>query len=194
MPQYQLPRKRTSRPALRITVVVVILLLLIGARTIASVLIDYKWWKELDQVETWLSMYLYSVGPLAAATVIAFVVLWWTHARALKFAGTGLGEHAIYARLSTLVLLLVAFLVSSASIDTWTVVRYAGSRRLPADALAWLDPVFKKPLGFYLFDLPFYSDLRGFLLALTIVSILLYWIAARIWQLRHRLAEMREMR
>jgi uncharacterized membrane protein (UPF0182 family) len=194
MPQYQLPRKRTSRPALRITIVVAILLLLIGARTIASVLIDYEWWKELGQVETWLSMYLYSVGPLAAATAIAFVVLWWTHARALKFAGTGLGEHSIYARLSALVLLLLAFVVSSASLDTWTVVRYAGSRHLPPDALAWLDPVFGRPLGFYLFDLPFYSDLRGFLLALTIVSILLYWIAARVWQLRHRLAEMRDMR
>jgi uncharacterized membrane protein (UPF0182 family) len=194
MAQYQLPRRRTSRPALRITIVVAILLLLIGARTIASVLIDYKWWRELGQVETWLSMYLYSVGPLAAATAIAFVVLCWTHARALKFAGTGLGEHSIYSRLSTLVLLLVAFLVSSASLDTWTVVRYAGSRQLPADALAWHDPVFGRPLGFYLFDLPFYSDLRGFLLALTIVSILLYWIAARVWQLRHRLADMREMR
>ncbi len=194
MAQYQLPRTRTSRPAFRITIIVALLLLFIGARTLASVLIDYEWWKELGQVETWLSMYLYSVGPLAAATALAFAVLWWTHARALKFAGTGLAEHSIYARLSTLVLLAVAFVVSSASLDTWTVVRYAGSRDLSADARAWLDPVFGRALGFYLFDLPFYSDLRSFLLAFTIVAILLYWIAARAWQLRHRLGEVSQMR
>jgi len=194
MAQYQLPRGRSRRPAVRITIAVTILLLLIGARTIASILIDYQWWKELGQVETWLSMYLYSVGPIAAATLVAFVALWWTHARALKFADTGLGEHPMYARLSTIVLLVVAFLVASGALDAWTVVRYAGSRNLPPDALAWHDPVFGRPLGFYLFDLPFYSDLRQFLLALTIVCILVYWIAARIWQLRHRLSELREMR
>ncbi len=194
MAQYQLPRTRSRRPALRITIVVAVLLLLVGARTFASILIDYQWWKELGQVETWLSMYLYSVGPIAAATLVAFVALWWTHARALKFAGTGLGEHAIYSRLSTIVLLLVGFVVASAALDSWTVVRYAGSRSLPADARAWHDPVFGLPLGFYLFDLPFYSDLRQFLLALTIVCILVYWIGARIWQLRHRLSELRDMR
>ena len=63
MPQYQLPRGRSRRTALRITIVVAVLLLLIGARTIASVLIDYQWWKELGQVQTWLAMYLYSVAP-----------------------------------------------------------------------------------------------------------------------------------
>jgi uncharacterized protein len=194
MPQYQLPRARSRRTALRITIVVAVVLLLIGARTIASVLIDYQWWKELGQVETWLAMYLYSVGPIAAATLVAFVALWWTHARALKFAGTRLGEHAIYARLSTIALLLVGFLVASGALDSWTVVRFAGSRSLPPDARAWHDPVFGLPLGFYLFDLPFYSDLRQFLLVLTIVCILVYWIAARIWQLRHSLAELRDMR
>src|SRR5579863_3042862 len=194
MAQYQLPRSRSRRPALRITIVVAVLLLLIGARSIASVVIDYQWWKELGQVETWLSMYLYSVAPIAAATLVAFVALWWTHARALKFAGTRLGEHAIYARLSTIALLLVGFLIASGALDSWTVVRYAGSRSLPLDARAWHDPVFGLPLGFYLFDLPFYSDLRQFLLVLTVVCILVYWVAARIWQLRHRLAELRDMR
>src|SRR5215472_846895 len=175
MAQYQLPHTRTRIPrtALRITIAATILLLLLGARAFASVLIDYQWWKELGQVETWFSIYLYSVGPLAIGTLVAFVALWWTHARALKFAGTGLGEHSTYARLSTLVLMVVAFLVSSATLDTWTVVRYAGSRHLPADAVAWHDPVFGRPLGFYLFDLPFYSDLRQFLLVLTIICILI---------------------
>ena len=88
-------------------------------------------------------------------------MLWLAHARALKFAGTGLGEHRLYARISALALLLLGYLISAASIDTWTVVRFAGSRGLPAAATAWHDAVFDKPLSFYLFDLPFYGMLRG---------------------------------
>ena len=194
MAQYRLPRSPRRQRTLRITLLVVIVLALIGVRTIASVIIDYQWWKELGQVETWLSMYLYSVGPLAVATVVAFASLWLAHARALKFAGTALREHGTYRKLSAAALLVVAFLTSAAALDTWTVVRYAGSRQLPADANAWHDPVFGRPLGFYLFDLPFYSDLRQYLLALTVVSILVYWLAARAWQLRYRVSELRDMR
>ena len=194
MAQYQLPRSHSRPRKLRITLIVIALLILIGARTIASTIIDYKWWKELGQVETWLNLYLYGVGPLAAATLIAFAVLWVAHARALKFAGTSLGEHGTYAKLSALAALALGFFVSAGALDTWTVVRYLGSRNLPADATAWHDPVFGLSLAFYLFDLPFYSDLRQYVLALVIVAILVYWITARIWQLRYRIPELREMR
>ncbi|HWB97133.1 MAG TPA: UPF0182 family protein, partial [Bryobacteraceae bacterium] len=172
---------------------IVAVALLIGARSIADYVIEYEWWKEMGQVATWLSMLTYSLLPLAIATLAAFAVLWVTHARALKFAGTGLGEHPLYARVSTLVLLLLGWFLAAGSLETWTVVRYAGSRGLSADGQAWRDAVFQKPLSFYLFDLPFYSELRGYVLALTIVSILLYWIAARFWQLRYRLPELRDM-
>jgi uncharacterized membrane protein (UPF0182 family) len=38
-------------------------------------------------------------------------------------------------------------------------------------------------LPFYLFDLPFYSDLLGFVFALAILSALVFWATARGWQL-----------
>ena len=72
-------------------------------------------------------------------------------------------------------------------------VRYAGSRGLPAAATAWRDAVFGLPLSFYLFDLPFYTVLRSYLLTLIVLSIVIYWIAARGWQLRYRLPELRNM-
>jgi uncharacterized membrane protein (UPF0182 family) len=177
-----------------ITVVIVLLILLAGARSIASYAIDIEWWKELGQFNTWLSMLYYSVAPVAAATLLAFAVLWLAHARALKFADTSLRAHPIYFRISTLALLVLAYLISAASIDTWTVVRFAGSRGLPATATAWHDAVFNKPLSFYLFDLPFYGLVRGYVLALAIFAILLYWIAARAWQLRYKLPLLRDAR
>ena len=180
--------------ATRISLIVVLVLLLFGARSIASYAIEIAWWKELGQFRTWLSMLYYSFAPLAAATLAAFGVLWLAHARALKFAGTGLGEHRLYSRISTLALLILGYLVSAASIDTWTVVRFAGSRGLPAATTVWRDSVFDKPLSFYLFDLPFYGMLRGWVLALAIFSILLYWIAARAWQLRYKFPELKDAR
>jgi uncharacterized protein len=191
MARYELPAKRRS-PATRVTIIFLLLLLLVSARSIASYLIEIEWWKELGQINTFFSMLYYSVAPIAAATLVAFAVLWVTHARALKFARTRLGEHRVYARLSTLVLLFVAWMIAAASIDTWTVVRFAGSRGLPEAATRWHDSVFGKPLSFYLFDLPFYQMQRTYLLALVIVTILLYWVAARGWQLRYRLPQLRE--
>jgi len=184
--------RRPFSTAALITAGIILVLLLAGARSMANYAIEIAWWKELGQFDTWLSMLTYSLAPLAGATVLAFVVLWIAHARALKFAGTSLGEHRGYARLSTLVLLLVGYLVAAASIETWTVIRFAGARGLPAAATAWHDAIFQKPLSFYLFDLPFYDLLRGYVLGLAIVSIIVYWIAARAWQLRYSFPAMRE--
>ena len=193
MAQYQIEygRKSSGSPRIAIVLIVAVIALLILARSIASYVIEVEWWKELSQLDTWLSMLTYSIAPLTAATLLAFAVLWVTHARALKFAGTSLRDHNLYAKTSTLALLILAYFISAASIDNWTVVRFAGSRGLAAAAAGSADEVFHKPLSFYLFDLPFYNLLRGYALGVIIVAILLYWIAARAWQLRYRVAELR---
>src|ERR1035438_3144331 len=183
-------RSRAGRIALLVALGVVLL----GARSMASYVIEVAWWKELGQFRTWLSMLYYSVAPVTLATLVAFAVLWLTHARAVKFADTSLRDHKLYARLSALGLLVVSYLIAASAIDTWTVVRFAGSRNLSAAASGWRNTFFDKPLSFYLFDLPFYGMLRSYVLALVIVSILLYWISARAWQLRDRLADMQQTR
>ncbi|MGD0499360.1 MAG: UPF0182 family protein [Bryobacteraceae bacterium] len=185
-------RRGFGSPATRIAIAVAAILLLFGLRSLASYAIDIAWWKELGQFRTWLSLLAYSTAPLAAATLLAFGVLWIAHARGLRFAGTALGEHRLYSRLVGLALLLFGYVIASACIDAWTVVRFAGSRGLPPAATAWHDAVFGKPLSFYLFDLPFYGMLRGYALALAICAIVVYWLTARAWQLRHNLPDLRE--
>ena len=99
---YQIERGRRS-PGFRagcIAFFIILGLLLLSARVLASYAIEIAWWKELGQFHTWLSMLYYSLAPLTAATLLAFAALWVAHARALKFAGTALGEHRIYARIS----------------------------------------------------------------------------------------------
>ena len=186
------PRPRNSRRGGIATLIALALALLVGMRTASSLIIEYQWWNEVVQVQTWLNLYLYSFAPIAAATAIAFVVLWLTHSRAMQRAETSLGEHRIYAVLSSVGLLFVAFVVSSATLENWTVVRFAGSRSLSELPNAFHDTVFGKPLSFYLFDLPFYGDLRRYLLVLAVAAILIYWLVARIWQLRFRLPDLRD--
>ena len=166
-----------------IVLAVIVVLVLVGARAIAGFIIDYEWWKEMGQVSTWLSMLSYGVTPAFGAAFLAFVIFWLAHARGMRAGGARLRGYPVYAKLSGFALLLVAAIFAFAVVDSWTIVRYFGGR---ATATPWRDPVFGHPLSFYLFDLPFYSVLLRFVLGLTLIGSIVYWVSARGWQLRLR--------
>ena len=151
-------------------------------RTICSYVIDYFWWREMGQVPTWVRMTAYRYLPGLAAWVIVFAVLWVAHARGMKHAGERLGAWPLYARLSTLALAFVAMIVTLSTVEGWTVARYVGGQG--AAASGWTDPVFGKPLPFYFFDLPFYNMLLSWVAATAFVGALVYYVAARGWQLK----------
>ncbi|MEP6714289.1 MAG: UPF0182 family protein [Terriglobia bacterium] len=165
--------------------------LLVIVRWGASLLIDYSWWKEMGQIRTWLDLYAYSTLPVAAGTMLAWIILLVAHARAVRFSGGRVSDYPLYSRLSSVVMLALSFFVADASIDNWTVIRFAGSRAA-SGAGTFHDPVFGKPATFYLFDLPFWSDLRGYIFAVVILTILVYWLVARGWQLRFTLPDLQK--
>ena len=140
----------------------------------ANFIIEYNWWKEVGQVRTWISMLWYSIAPLTAGALVTFIALWMAHARGLRFAGIHRGEFLLYSWLITVGLAIVAILFALASIDYWTVMRFFGSRGVTGPPDAWKDPVFSHPLTFYLFDLPFYSDLLGFVFVLAILCAVIF--------------------
>ncbi|MFN0170555.1 MAG: UPF0182 family protein [Bryobacteraceae bacterium] len=182
-----------ARPNPGLVIVLIVIAILFSlSRSIAGYVIDYQWWTELGQVDTWLSVLFYTMLPRAGATLLAALVLWIAHARALKFAGTGLREHPRYARLATLGALALGFIVSGIALDTWTIIRYFGARGLPPETGTWLDPVFAQPLKFYLFDLPFYQSVRSFITTLALVTAIVFWAVARAWDLRYRVPEWKE--
>ncbi|HLJ46239.1 MAG TPA: UPF0182 family protein [Bryobacteraceae bacterium] len=189
-PVKEIPGRTQHRGGCLLLAIAALVLIILG-RSIASFVIDLEWWKEMGQLATYFSMLAYAVVPAAIATVISFPVFWVAHARALKFAGTGLAKHPLYAKISTLVLLLLSILIGMSTTDTWTVVRYFGGRNVGGQASAWHDPVFGQPLAFYLFELPFYSVLLHFVFAVVIVAAVLYWATGRGWQIRRSLPEMK---
>jgi len=168
---------------------IAVVFLLIAIRWGASVLIEYSWWNEIGQVRTWFDLYAYSTLPVAGATLLGWIVFLIAHARAVHFARGQVSDYPVYSRLASVALLALSFFVAAASIDNWTVLRFAGSRSL-APMPGFADPVFGQPATFYLFDLPFWSDIRGYILAMVIVTILIYWVTARGWQLRFTLPEL----
>ncbi|MBI5282769.1 MAG: UPF0182 family protein, partial [Candidatus Solibacter usitatus] len=171
-------------------ILVVILLLVVGGRWIAGITIEYQWWQEMGQVETWLQMLGYGFAPVVAATLGAFAALWIAHARGLKQAGTGLRQYPLYSWLSTLGLFLLGWLVAAATVDSWTVVRWAGGRSLPLGE--WRDPVFLNALPFYFFQLPFYGVLLRYVLAVCVVAAVVHWLTARLWALKERMPAWRQ--
>ncbi len=178
------------RPSnLRFFILVLVLLAVLGwiVPTLANFIIEYNWWKEVQQVNTWRSMVWYSIAPTAVGALLAFLALYCSHARGLHFAGIRQRDYPVYTRLAPIGLALMALVFANGAIDYWTVMRYVGSRGLPAPHEIWQDHVFSHALPFYLFDLPFYSDLLGFLFGLAIFSALVFWVTARGWQLFERL-------
>ena len=177
------------RPShIRIVVALVLLLVFAGwaIPTAANFVIEYNWWKEVGQIPTWFGMLWYRTAPAALGTLVAFVALYVAHARGLHFAGIRPRDVRLYSRLVPIGLALLALLSATASIDYWTVMRFFGSRGLSTPPDAWKDPVFSHALPFYLFDLPFYSDLLGFVFVLAILSAVIFWATARGWQLVDR--------
>jgi uncharacterized protein len=174
---------RPSR-AYKLIGLAVALLVIVGwaIPTAADLVIEYNWWKEIGQVNTWVGMLWYSTAPVAVGAVVAALGLWFAHSRGLHFAGVRLRDHPMYSRLTPVGLAIVALVLASASIDYWTVMRFVGSRGIPLPAGVWKDPVFSRPLSFYLFSLPFYSQALGFAFTLAILCALVFWATARGWQ------------
>ena len=102
--------------------------ILLGARSFASYLIEYEWWKEMGQTATWFAMLTLSTGAARRRHLDRFRrALDRARARLEIRRHQPLRAIPSIASIATLALLLVGFLVASASIDTWTVVRYMGS-------------------------------------------------------------------
>ena len=118
---------------------VAVVLILFCAPIVASYVIEFQWWREMKQVPTWIDIMVYTLSPVAVATMLTFGILFAAHARGMKFAGIRLKDHSRYAKLSAAALLLIAVVLAVGAIDTWTVVRYFGGWNLPVEATAWRD-------------------------------------------------------
>jgi uncharacterized membrane protein (UPF0182 family) len=163
--------------------VVIVLALLLGVRTGADFAIEYQWWKEVGQVQTWITMLFYRFLPVILASLLCWPVLLWAHRRGTAFAGVSTANYSIYSKLVPIILLLGAGFFVGSSVDHHKVMAYMGSGGVEASTDTWSDPVFQRNLPFYLFQLPFYSLVLRFVFAATVLSGLVFWMSGRGWQI-----------
>ena len=164
-----------------------LILLLFFGRSLCSLLIDYKWWGEMGQVSTWQRMWMYRWLPDVAQWLILAVVLWIAHSRGMHYAGTSLLRNRRYAIFATGGILLVSLILADASIDGWVIARFIGGREIDS---SWHDPVFGRSLIFYFFELPFYTQLTGFLEVCAAAGAIVYYVTARVWQVQTRFPDL----
>ncbi len=176
-------------------VVIVLFAILLCSRYIAGTLIAYEWWSELHQLDTWFNLLLYGTGPVALASILFFAAFFTAFRTGFgkQLPGTqlfGFLKPALLTRIAILVFLLLGTFAANATVDSWTVVRYFGGLHLSSAGTPYVDPIFRKPLNFYFFGLPFYNLLLQVVLVGTILSLAIYWLARNAERLIHRLPPM----
>jgi uncharacterized protein len=175
-----------------LVIVLVLLAVLLCSRYIAETLIAYAWWSELHQLDTWFNLLLYGTGPLALAAVLLFGAFFAAFQAGFRRQASdqplfGFLKRSVVTRIALLAFAIFALFVANATVDNWTVVRFFGGLRLPSSPGEYVDPIFKKPLHFYFFSLPFYNLLLQVVLIGAVVTLLIYWAALNVDKVRQYL-------
>src|SRR5947209_6224215 len=166
-------------------------LLLVGSRFLASTLIDYEWWSEMGQTDTWFDLYLYGTGPSILAFLLFAAAFWTAFKLGIRDTGNrplfGVLSRSLLSRIALLAILVLAFLLANVTVDSWAVVRYFGGLRIPPSAGGFVDPIFHHSLPFYFFSLPFYQTLLRLVLVGAVFSLIIYGVASNAENLSNRL-------
>ena len=174
-----------------IFIVVLLAAILFCSRYIASTLIDYSWWSEVHQVDTWISLLLYGTGPILLAFLLFFFAFWIAFKLGMRREAEtplfGFLKRSFVSRIALVVFAIFAIGIANATVDSWTAVRYFGGLRLGQLSAEFVDPIFGKPLHFYFFGLPFYNMLLRVVLVAAVLSLLIYWLAAHAERLSKQL-------
>jgi uncharacterized membrane protein (UPF0182 family) len=170
-----------------LAVAIAALALLVGSRYIASTWIDYKWWQEMRQLDTWFNQLLYGTLPAFLVFAVLCIVFWialrFGLKREFETPVIGIVRRGAVIKIAVAVLAFVAFVVSNATVDNWTVVRFLGGMRIPYSNGEYVDPIFHQPLHFYFFTLPFAHMLLSLVVSATIVTLLTYALAVNVERL-----------
>jgi uncharacterized protein len=173
------------KPPGLLVVVITLFVLLLSSRYLASTLLDYKWWNEVNQLDTWISQLLYGTLPVVLTAVFLFACFWAAWRLGLRGSRKfGFRPQPAGSKLMAVAFAALGLLLSGMIIDPWNIVRFFGGLRIPNIGNNYVDPIFGRPLRFYFFDLPFFQVLLHVLLAASLISLLIYWLTAHYQDLR----------
>jgi len=174
------PRHPWRRPV-QILAGMVLLGLIFSASSLLSSWVNLLWFDSLGYGEVYWKMLTLQAGIFAGVTLITFVVLWLAFAALFRMHRQGLpGSQAILLSgqtfqisvepvlriLSPVAAVLVAMLSGVTIAGDWPTLALFWYAPRSASSLA--DPIFGRPVSFYLFTLPAWNLLNDWLLALAL--------------------------
>lgn len=156
--------------------------LLLTARWIATLWTDYLWYDELGSAGVWSTLTFTKVWLIVGATIVAFIVFWfnlWTVDRLSPrslLALTGAPDEELLERYQLWIEPRATLVRTSFSMAFGLLVGL-GAAAWWQDWLYWrsgvafgtVDPIFGNDLSLYVFGLPLYRDIYGWLFQLLLV-------------------------
>jgi uncharacterized protein len=177
---WQPPRRRRS---LFFVVLVIVVVVIFSARTALSYYVDALWFGSLGYGEVFRKTLTLQWAVFAAFFVVTFLLLYgWFLALLWAYQSDLPDDHImvvggqalklpvarILRLLGLVVSLLISFVAGTSVMTEWpTFALYWYAPRMISGAV---DPIFGKPIDFYLFTLPAWQFIAGWLLALAIIG------------------------
>jgi uncharacterized membrane protein (UPF0182 family) len=162
--------------------IAVVALILFGSRTAVSYWVDLLWFRSLGYGEVFLKTFVLEWGTFAAFAVVTFVILYGAYSLLRRTHRDDLPQDHILVFGGQEVNLSVKPVLRALMVGASVVIALASGAAMAAQwptlALYWfapsaagkvVDPIFGKPLNFFLFTLPAWELIAGWLLALTVV-------------------------
>ncbi len=168
----------------RIALLVLVVVLFFSASTTLSYYVDALWFSSLGYADVFWRTLNFQAAAFAAFALLTFVVLYGSFLlfkpeslRDLASRGTiiingqpvALPMEPVLRTIALVVALLISLVTGAGMMEEW-----------PTLALAWYgggaagstaaDPIFGRPLGFYLFTLPALDLISGWLMTLAVIA------------------------
>jgi len=180
------PPRRPSRRRGAILLLVVAGVLLLGGGTALSYYVDALWFDSLGYRDVFWKTLNLQASVFSTFTLVTFVILYGSFV-ALKPPRLGeltgfpilingqpikLPVEPALRLIAIVASLLIAFATGAGMMAQWSTLAlwwYARGDALPRAASELLDPIFGKPLPFYLFTLPAWELLSGWVMTLAVI-------------------------
>jgi len=183
---YLIDSNRQQSPAwgrrLLILIAVLVIAALFASSTLLSSWVNLLWFSSLGYTEVFWKMITLQAGVFAAFTVLTFLILYAAftalrranqadlpsaHALVLNGQTINLSVEPVLRIGSLIVAVIIALFSGASMMEDWPTLAlfwYA-----PRSTASLADPIFGKPLNFYLFTLPAWDLLNDWLLTLALV-------------------------
>ena len=175
------PRRRTF-----LFLIAIVSVIVFGSRTALSYWVDLLWFRSLGYGEVFWKTFGLKWGIFAAFAAVTFLILYGAFSALKRAHSADLPtDHTIFIagnavnlpvasslRLIAIVLSIIIALATGAAMEaqwpTLALFRYA-----PHSTGSVADPIFGMPLNFYLFTLPAWQLIAGWLLTLAVIACIL---------------------